>query len=337
MIKIDKIRKYMITALTVLSLVIITACGSKKDTAANNTTARNIEQSTESATVAIAKNMQMQVKDADGNTVTLTGDATINEDGKMIFEGKDSVGNVVKVTGTAEKTEDGSFKVKEAAVEGTSKVVADNGQKTEVSNEISEDVTTDEIKNTTKEDVRNDTDDRQETDNNAGQNENISDGSEVKPETPVPDNKSEGNSASNSTPAAPEHTHTWSPVTTTVHHDATGHYEDVIVGTRTVVDKEAWDEPVYEWQYTKTRCKGCGQIFDTGDEWDAHATYQEDILDDWSHGSYEVLAEKVQTGTKHHEAESHEESITEKRWVEDTAAYDETVTTGYTCSCGATK
>lgn len=336
MIRMDKIRKYMMVGLTVLSLVTITACGSKKDTAANNTAARNIEQSTESATVAITKNMQMQVKDTDGNTVTLTGDATINEDGKMIFEGKDSVGNVVKVTGTAEKTEDGSFKVKEAAVEGTSKVVADNGQETEVSNEISGDVTTDEIKNTTTEDVRNDTDDRQETDNNAGQNENISYGSEVKPETPVSDNKSEGNSASNSTPAAPEHIHTWSPVTTTVHHDATGHYEDVIVGTKTVVDKEAWDEPVYEWKAYAVRCRYCGAEYGTMDDLEKHMMDAIDN-DDYNHGSYEVLYRNEQVDTIHHEAETHEENITESRWVEDTAAYDETVTTGYKCSCGATK
>lgn len=109
----DKIRKYMIVGLTVLSFAAVTACGAKKDTAAGN-----IEQSTESATVAKAKDIQMQVKDADGNTVTLTGDAIINESGEMTFEGKDSAGNIVKVTGTAEKTEDGGFKVKEAAVEG---------------------------------------------------------------------------------------------------------------------------------------------------------------------------------------------------------------------------
>lgn len=335
MIRMDKIRKYMVLGFTVLSLVTITACGSKKETVGNNAVSGNIEQSTESATVAIAKNMQMQVKDADGNTVTLTGDATINESGEMVFEGKDSVGNVVKVTGTAEKTEDGSFKVKEAAVEGTSKVVADNGQETEVSNEISGDVTTDEIKNTTTEDVRNDTDDRQETDNNAGQNENISDGSEVKPETPVPDNKSEGNSASNSTPATPEHTHTWSPVTTTVHHDATGHYEDVVVGTKTVVDKEAWDEPVYEWTAYAVKCLGCGSLFNSGKEWTEHS--KKSFQTDSPCGSYTVLYRNEQVNTINHEAETHEENITEKRWVEDAAAYDETVTTGYICSCGATK
>ena len=349
MIRIDKIRKYTITAFMVMSLITVTACGSKKDTASNKVAA-NIEQSTETATVAKAKDMQMQVKDADGNTVTLTGDATINEAGEMVFEGKDSAGNVVKVTGTAEKTGDGSFKVKEAAVAGTAKVVADNGQETEVSNENKETVTVDEIKDTTTEVVKNDTSDNKQESGGTdiGKNDNTTD--VTKPaegnntgntaETPAPDNKqdSTGNSStSDATPSTPEHTHTWNPVTTTVHHEATGHYTDVVVGTRTVVDKEAWDEPVYEWQYTKTRCKGCGQIFDTGDEWDAHATYQEDVLDDWSHGSYEVIAEKVQVDTIHHEAETHEEDIKEKRWVEDTAAYDETVITGYTCSCGATK
>lgn len=311
MIKIDKIRKCMITALMAMSLLTVTACGAKKDMASNKAAA-NIEQSTETATVAKAKDMQMQVKDADGNTVTLTGDATINEAGEMVFEGKDSAGNVVKVTGTAEKTGDGSFKVKEAAVAGTAKVVADNGQETEVSNENKETVTVDEIKDTTTEVVKNDTSDNKQ--DNTG-----------------------NSSTSDTTPSTPEHTHTWNPVTTTVHHEATGHYTDVVVGTRTVVDKEAWDEPVYEWKYMgKTRCKGCGQVFNTASECFDH---QDEMADngDYTHGSYESIAEKVQTDTIHHEAETHEEDIKEKQWVEDTAAYDETVITGYTCSCGATK
>ena len=154
----------------------------------------------------------MQVKDADGNTVTLTGDATINEAGEMVFEGKDSAGNVVKVTGTAEKTDGGGFKVKEAAVEGTAKVVADNGQETEVSNEGSGDISADEIKNTTTEVVKNDTaGDKQET-NNAGQNENTSDVPGTKPsgesnsanteETSTPDNKPDNGNNSNTSDRA---------------------------------------------------------------------------------------------------------------------------------------
>lgn len=346
----DKIRKYMIVGLTVLSLVAVTACSSKKDTAGNNAVG-NIEQSTESATVAKAKDIQMQVKDADGNTVTLTGDATINEAGEMVFEGKDSAGNVVKVTGTAEKTEDGGFKVKEAAVEGTAKVVADNGQETEVSNEGSGDITADEIKNTTTEVVKNDTaGDKQET-NNAGQNESTSDVPGTKPsgesnsanteETSTPDNKPDNGNNSNTsdttpaTPTVPEHTHTWSPVTTRIHHNATGHYEDVVVGTKTVVDKAAWNEPVYEWKAYAVRCRYCGAEYGTMDDLEKHMMDAIDN-DDYNHGSYEVLYRNEQVDTIHHEEETHEETVTEKRWVEDTAEYDEKVTS-YICSCGATK
>ena len=349
MIRIDKIRKYTITVFMVMSLITVTACGSKKDTASNKAAA-NIEQSTETATVAKAKDMQMQVKDADGNTVTLTGDATINDSGEMVFEGKDSAGNVVKVTGTAEKTGDGSFKVKEAAVAGTAKVVADNGQETEVSNENKETVTVDEIKDTTTEVVKNDTSDNKQESGSTDTGKNDNTTGVTRPaegnntgntaETPAPDNKQDntGNSStSDTTPSTPEHTHTWNPVTTTVHHEATGHYTDVVVGTRTVVDKEAWDEPVYEWRAYGVRCKGCGQIFDSENEFFTHSDYQADVLDDWGHGSWEVLFRNEQVDTIHHEAETHEEDIKEKRWVEDTAAYDETVITGYTCSCGATK
>lgn len=216
-----------------------------------------------------------------------------------------------------------------------------------MSNEGSGDITADEIKNTTTEVVKNDSGDKQET-NNAGQNESASNVPDTKPsgesnsantgETSAPDNGNNSNTSDTTpaTPTVPEHTHTWSPVTTTIHHDATGHYEDVVVGTKTVVDKKAWDEPIYEYVVTdKTRCIKCGTVFNTFDEWCEHS---DSLMDegDYSHGSYEFLIEKIQTGTKYHEEETHEETITEKRWVEDTAAYEEKVTS-YICSCGATK
>lgn len=318
MMKIDKIRRCSVVAFTVAALLTATACGAKKDTASNKV-ATNIEQSTETATVAKAKDMQMQVKDANGNTVTLTGEATINEAGEMVFKGKDSAGNVVKVTGTAEKTEDGSFRVKEAAVSGTAKVVADNGQETEVNNTGNNNTTgTPSIKPS--------------DENNSG---NTADSNA---EVPAPGNKPESGNNSNSsdtTPATQEHTHTWNPVTTTVHHDATGHYEDV-VGTKTVVDKEAWDEPVKEWKAYAVRCRYCGVEYETMGDLEKHMMDAIDN-DDYNHGSYEVLYRNEQVDTIHHEAETHQENITETRWIEDTAAYDEIVTTGYTCSCGATK
>ena len=266
---------------------------------------------------------------------------TGNIEGKEVLDGN---ADVVVCDGFA-----GNVLLK--SIEGTAKVVADNGQETEVSNEGSGDITADEIKNTTTEVVKNDSGNKQET-NNAGQNESASDVPGTKPsgesnsanteETSTPDNKPDNGNNSNAsdttptTPTVPEHTHTWTPVTTTIHHDATGHYEDVVVGTRTVVDKKAWDEPIYEYVVTdKTRCIKCGTVFNTFDEWCEHS---DSLMDegDYSHGSYEFLIEKIQTGTKYHEEETHEENITESRWVEDTAAYEEKVTS-YICSCGATK
>ncbi len=109
------------------------------------------------------------------------------------------------------------------------------------------------------------------------------------------------------------HTHNWVAQTTTVHHDATGHYETKVV-------EEAWDEPVYE---NHTVCT-CGYDFTTngGGQMEYH-------LFELGH-SYGT--QSVQVGTNHHDA------VTKEEWVQDSAACDETVTTGYRCSsCGATK
>ena len=102
-----------------------------------------------------------------------------------------------------------------------------------------------------------------------------------------------------------------------------------------MVDKAAWNEPVYEWKAYAIRCRACGEEFENMTELNKHAMYYDD-LEDYSHGAYEVLYRNEQVDTIHHEEETHEENITESRWVEDTAAYEEKVTS-YICSCGATK
>lgn len=112
----------------------------------------------------------------------------------------------------------------------------------------------------------------------------------------------------------PEHTHSWQPVYTTVHHDEEGHYE-----TQTV--SEAYDEPVYE---SMEVCSACGAAYASASSMDMH------ILE--AHGGLASYStQQVQTGSIHHDAE------TEEVWVVDRAAYDERVVTGYRCSCGATR
>ncbi len=115
-------------------------------------------------------------------------------------------------------------------------------------------------------------------------------------------------------PEKPTHTHTWVEQTTTVTHEATGHYETKVV-------KEAWDEEVYEY---RDICNKCGKDVTSDEDLLFHYSFECD-------GSYSNVP--VKTGTIHHDAE------TEQVWVEDTPAYTETVRTGtYKCSgCGATK
>lgn len=113
----------------------------------------------------------------------------------------------------------------------------------------------------------------------------------------------------------PEHTHSWVEQTTTVTHEATGHYETVVV-------KDAWDEE--EWGY-RLVCLGCSYVSGDTDEAILHCALCETGLG--------YSSKKVQIGTIHHEA------VTEQVWVEDSPAWTETVGTGsYICStCGAVK
>ena len=137
-------------------------------------------------------------------------------------------------------------------------------------------------------------------------------------------NSNSGNTGDNK----PAHSHSWEAVIKTVHHEAetkTVHHDAVTkTETVTVVDKEAWDEPIYEGHVF---CLKCNRDFGAGDsaveKWAEHA--------DSCGGRYTV--KKVQIGTKHHDAITHQE----ERTVVVKPAWDETVITGYKCSCGATK
>ena len=157
---------------------------------------------------------------------------------------------------------------------------------------------------------------------------------------PSGNNTSSSNSSnSSSSSKGDEHKHNYNiPITKTVHHDAVTkvvHHDAVTrQETYTVVDKEAYDEPIYE---THVVCKVCGQDFGKGEA----ASDQAGIHSAEFGHSYHST--KVQVGTKHHDAVTHQETktVTVTPAYDETVvvkqAYDETVTTGYKCSCGATK
>lgn len=158
---------------------------------------------------------------------------------------------------------------------------------------------------------------------------------------PSGNNTSSSNSSNSSSSSSKgdEHKHNYNiPITKTVHHEAVTkvvHHDAVTrQETYTVVDKEAYDEPVYE---THVVCKVCGQDFGKGSEASLNAGDHSAITGHSYHST------KVQAGTKHHDAITHQETKTVvvtpayDETVVVKQAYDETVITGYKCSCGATK
>ena len=118
------------------------------------------------------------------------------------------------------------------------------------------------------------------------------------------------------------HTHSWNAQTTVVHHPASGHNEQVLI-------KEAWTEykPIYE-TVCLTICNTCGADI-TGNP--TPHVKQHALAGEGAGHHTEYVQKQTGTETIAHPAEY------ETRWVQDSAAWDETVITGYTCSCGASK
>lgn len=164
---------------------------------------------------------------------------------------------------------------------------------------------------------------------------------------PSGNNTSSSNSSNNSSSSkGDEHKHNYNiPITKTVHHDAvtkTVHHDAVTRNeTITVVDKEAYDEPIYESHIlcgNFAHTSGCQKDFGKGEEAvEAWAIHSEEA------GHYNYHSCRVKVGTKHHDAVTHQETrtVTVTPAYDETVvvkqAYDETVTTGYKCLCGATK
>ena len=162
--------------------------------------------------------------------------------------------------------------------------------------------------------------------------------------TPVP--------TSTSTPTPTVHVHNWTAQTKTVHHDEVGHWEKQEIeweekiyytgycaNTRPVVSvyelmkKEGtWSEDAWE------------SITVTKEYWDEENGYYNTHINvgkisSWSKYAQDLLADYCGSSTKmyHMYVESIMHTDVKDVWVIDDAAYDETVITGYTCSCGATK
>ena len=127
---------------------------------------------------------------------------------------------------------------------------------------------------------------------------------------------------SNSTDSKPTHTHTWVEQFKSVQHDAV--YE-----TQWVVDKEAWTEykPIYE-NIPKNICNQCGLDI-TGNESQHNKKHALAGEPGGWHSQTDIVL--IRTDVISHPEEGHYEQICVKE------AWTEQVSTGYKCSCGATR
>lgn len=303
-------------------------CGKKKPVSAEKTTKAVTEQETkDNKKKTTEEQVTIAVKDADGNTVEVAGIVETNEDGEKVVIIQDRDGNRTEIK--ADNYEESSS--------GTITITDET-----VSNEITEAAKDDKIPKADEViPTKPSTDDVVDNGNNSG------DGSGS------PDNNNGGDSSGNngssssdnggnttpsepetkpSTPDTPSHEHNWEPVYDYIPHEEVK--ENVWV-----VDKAAWEEPVYGYvdiclQCENGECSYCNE----------HGLRQAEF--DNFEDSYKHLKNCALNGGScsnstrrkkiidyiHHDEEGHYETVTISE------AYTEKKLVGYRCSsCGETK
>lgn len=155
------------------------------------------------------------------------------------------------------------------------------------------------------------------SDKNNSNSNNNSNNSNEKPNSDKPSKPNNDNNTSK--PSEPSHKHKWVEQFKTVHHEEKGHYENVMIA-----DKWIEYKPIYEYQ-ERSICNQCGA--------DITGAYIEHFESSLSCSGYhsEVIEIEVGKETIEHPA------VYEKRWIVDKPAWDEKVSTGFKCECGATK
>ena len=280
--------------------------------------------------VDLSKTGKYEIKviaeDTNGNKTDAQSCVVVVASAKDVADGKKLTatvkGEVPMSKETKSKADKGEIKVKvDKPSEQVQSIIKEQTNKKE--NSGSESSSSSSSKPQTNDDKKNDSTatNTSKPDNGSSSNSSAS-GNVSKPDK---DNSSSGSSNSDKK-EEPTHQHVWKEVYKTVHHDAVGHNEKVLV-------KDAWNEevPKYEKKYVYV-CNDDGHVSETDDELEEHVFAHLDELIPGD-GSYRSEIRKIQVGTeiKHHDAEY------ENKWVIDKKAYDEKVLDHYECSCGARK
>lgn len=248
--------------------------------------------------LTLAGTMLLNNKNVESKNIAIEKDIKKDNKKDIDKEKKDAKGQLeeLKKTDTSNLSDEEKKDLENKIAEAEKKVVNDNNSS---SNEEVASGTLNSDSNSTS--SKNDSTENNSTNNNG-----------TVPNKPNDNNTSDSN----------KHTHSWNPITSTVHHEEQGHYENILVS-------EAWTEeiPIYEEQ-AREICNGCGADI-TADP----TTHNKNHMLNGEPGGWTTEYVQVQVGT---DKITHD-AVYESKWIVDKAAWDETVTTGYSCSCGATK
>ena len=311
-------------------------CGKKKTVSSENTT-KTVEQETKDAKKTKEEQVTIAVKDADGNTVEVAGIVETNEDGEKVVIIQDRDGNRTEIKAdNYEESTGGTITITDETVAGEITEAAKDNKIPKADEVIPTKPSTDVADNNGNNNGGNG--------NNSGSNSGSGSGSS--------DNNNGGNSSGNngssydnggnttpsepetkpSTPDTPSHEHNWEPIYDYIPHEEVK--ENVWV-----VDKAAWEEPVYGYVDICLQCENgeCSYCNEHGLRQAEFNSYQER----YNHSKNCALnggscrnstVRKKIIDYIHHDEEGHYETVTISE------AYTEKKLVGYRCSsCGETK
>ena len=300
---------------------------------------------------AIAANKQVTVKVGESGTYTVTFISPVNADGSIykVPSKKVTAGKADKTVATgvtfdkvdADKvTKDdltaiAKDNIKKNPNADTDAVEKETEKAQETAKEEKSDAKTPETSDSKKSDSGSSNGSKKDNGKTTGSSDNSGNksNSSSKKDEGKSDSKPSGGNSSNSSSNSnsgssskkddtPAHQHNWVAQTKTVHHDAqykTVHHD--------AVTHQVWHDPVTEEHYI---CNQCGADI-TSDPW---GHIDNSLLNGGNCGGYHSSYVTVKQG--------YYETVTDKaaydEQVQLSAAWNETVTTGYKCSgCGATK
>lgn len=303
-------------------------CGKKSKTVTTESTTKAVTEQETKKNAGSEEQVTIAVKDSEGNTVEVAGIVETKDNGEKVVIIQDRDGNRKEIK--ADNFEEGDSNsiitiTDETVAEEISEAAKDD--KIPKADEIIPTKPSIDIAdngNNSNGGSSSDSSDNNNGGNNSGNSGSSSDnGGNTTPSEPE---------TKPSTPDTSSHEHYWEPIYDYIPHEEVK--ENVWV-----VDKAAWEEPVYTKYYVCLQCEygeceycnehGTRQNeFVSGDALDEH---QYDCLDHGGSCMNSTTRKKI-TDYIHHDEEGHYETVTVSE------AYTEKILVGYRCSsCGETK